>query len=168
MSNLFSSLDKKECLTEITEKVFYILDQKDTYSITHSDSNSLYHVTVQNRTQTQSIYFLAIDHCLFDSSGIKRCDCLIHNQSIICFIEIKTVDFKGGNAARKAVKMQLEASIIYFKGTVDLSGLAIRAYMCVGRIEPTPIVSARDINDRVRFANIGAELFQGNIITLEG
>jgi len=73
---------------------------------------------------------LAIDECLFDSSDGSRADCMVFDDEVICFIELKDCKKKNIYKNRKKAKRQLIAVIKKFKEKIKLDRV-LEAYICV-------------------------------------
>lgn len=92
-----------------------------------------------NNPQQHTIYFVAIDSCLYDSSDSTRCDCALVREQ-----EIQFVEFKHGNYRRRSERIkdcipQLAATINdFFKAGILAPKSVVLAIACVGFQEEFP------------------------------
>lgn len=73
----------------IVEDYFYIKDIKNKQCIISTETD--FHLKILNRNN-QNISFLKIDKCVFDDSDKEKCDCLVANEELIYFAEIKELE----------------------------------------------------------------------------
>lgn len=59
-------------------------------------------------------HFLAVDKCLFLDSDETRCDCLVFNESVSLFIEMKENKTRARKEGRKSALKQLRQSVEWF------------------------------------------------------
>jgi len=123
----FTHIEEKSCLEIVNNKYFEILDHEINKRCYIVSENGQFKVS--NSCQKE-LNFIAIDNCLFDSSDGERSDCMIFDDKIICFIELKNCKNKNISKNRKKAKSQLISTIKFFKDKFDLD-FELEAYICV-------------------------------------
>ena len=116
MNNIVNSINYPSCCEVISENEFYIKDVKN--GKCEKTSILDYHLKISN-FNNKTIVFLKIDKCVYDDGDSKKCDCVLADESIIYFVEIKEIEkfddhFKKKNA-RSEAKKQLINTINLFK-----------------------------------------------------
>ena len=127
LKEVFPHIDKKGCLKVVNNKFFEIIDNevgKPSYII---EKNGQFKVI--NKEQ-KKIGFLAVDECLFASSDGSRSDCIVFDDDVLCFIELKHCKNKNIRQNRKKAKEQLKKTITFFTENIDFSHQK-EAYICV-------------------------------------
>jgi hypothetical protein len=140
LKEVFPHLDEKECLHKIRKKDFEIFDHEEDKKCYIIEENGQFKVLNANEKE---IGFLAVDECLFDSSDGSRADCIIFDDEVLCFIELKHCKNKNIPRNRQKAKKQLVAIIEFFQDNITLNK-KLEAYICVtcssedGAITMTP------------------------------
>lgn len=123
---------------------------------------------VFNPTQ-KAIYLLALDSCFFTDTEPKRCDCMLFDDQVICFVELKldvTSRRQGSNRLSDARK-QLGETIVFFRNklsplTKPFFSFELEAYI-VMRTNIYPRHRAGKETRRVAFLDqYGVKLFEEN------
>jgi len=140
LKEIFPHLEEKECLKFIEKEAFEIFDHKEKKRCYIIEENGEFKVV---NLEKKEIGFLAIDECIFDSSDGSRADCMVFDDAILCFIELKDCKNKNIPANRRKAKKQLIATIVFFQENMKLDRV-LEAYICVtystedGRVTVTP------------------------------
>ncbi len=116
-----------DCIESVDKKHFYIQDgvnQKPAFIV---EENGEFEVI--NNTDN-SIEFLQIDACLFNSNDTTRCDCAVYDNNTFCFIELKCIKPSAFSKNRKKAEEQLEATIKYFNDENITQNKTLEAYVC--------------------------------------
>ena len=166
----FPHCDPNQCLQVEAANKFVVIDTPAGKSTIYKGDTSLLqfpYFTVYNPAE-KNIYFLAIDECIYFAKDGKKCDFAVHDENIICFVEIKLA---AGNAnTRRAKKkdaiLQLKTSINDFTQKVNLTPLKLEACLCVGYKTAAPRTKASSQGNAKDFIdNFNTELFEGNEMT---
>ena len=140
LKNTFPHLEEKGCLQIVKKKAFEIFDHEEDKKCYIIKNNGQFKVVNSNQKE---IGFLAVDECLFDSSDGSRADCIVFDDEVLCFIELKHCKNKNIPRNRQKAKKQLMAIIDFFKKNIQLNR-KLEAYICVtcssedGAITMTP------------------------------
>ena len=142
LKEVFPHLEEKECLQFMTKESFEIFDHKEDKKCYIIEENGQFKVI---NSQKKEIGFLALDECLFDSSDGSRADCMVFDDEVLCFIELKDCKNKKQTIrkGRRKAKKQLVAVIEFFQENIKLDR-KLGAYICVtcstqdGRVTMTP------------------------------
>ena len=114
----YENIDR--CLTIISERNFGIYDYGEDSNlpckiILNGLNKDVFRVENNNQIE---INFIAIDHCILDNTGPKKCDCVLFTDSDFSFIEIKMPSsIKQRSKRKKDAYKQLESTISIFKGS---------------------------------------------------
>jgi hypothetical protein len=129
LKEVFPHLEDKECLQIITKEVFEIFDHKEDKKCYIIEDNGQFKVINKSKKE---IGFLAVDECLFDSSDGSRADCIVFDNEVFCFIELKHCKNKKQPITknRRKAKKQLIAIIEFFQEKIKI-GRKLEAYICV-------------------------------------
>ncbi len=127
LKELFPNMGEKNCFQIISEEKFEIIDNEEEKKCYILEENGQFEVI--NSTQKE-ISFLAIDECLFSSADDSRADCIIFDDEVFCFIELKHCKNKNIPKNRRKAKQQLISLIEFFKEKIDLKQ-KLEAYICV-------------------------------------
>lgn len=127
LKEVFPHLDEKKCLQIITKESFEIFDHEEDKKCYIVEENGQFKV---NNLQQKEISFIAVDECLFTSSDGSRADCIIFDDEVFCFIELKHCKNKNISRNRQKAKHQLMATIEFFKEKIDIEQ-KLEAYICV-------------------------------------
>jgi len=127
LKEIFPHIDEKRCLQFITKKVFEIFDHEEDKKCYILEENGQFKVLNSNQKE---IGFIAVDECLFDSSDGSRSDCIVFDDEVFCFIELKHCKNKNISRNRQKAKSQLIATIEFFKEKIDIKQ-KLEAYICV-------------------------------------
>lgn len=140
LKKVFPHLEEKECLQIIEKEAFEIFDHKEEKKCYIVEENGQFKVI---NSQKKDIGFLAIDECLFDSSDGSRADCIVFDDEVVCFIELKDCKNKNIPSNRRTAKKQLVATLKFFQTNIKLDR-KLEAYICVtcsstdGKVTMTP------------------------------
>ena len=142
LKEVFPHLEDRGCLEIVTQKAFEIFDHKEDKKCHIIEENGQFKVINSNQKE---IGFLAVDECLFDSSEGSRSDCIIFDDEVLCFIELKHCKNKKQliTKHRRKSKNQLIMTIEYFQKNIKMDR-KLEAYICVtcsseeGKITMTP------------------------------
>jgi len=144
LKELFPHIDEKECLQFITKPSFEILDHEEDKKCYILEENGQFKVINMNEHE---IGFIAVDECLFSSSDGSRADCIVFDDDIVCFIELKHCKNKKQliTKHKKKAKKQLIATIEFFRSNINMER-SLEAYICITctideRITMTPKAS---------------------------
>jgi hypothetical protein len=146
LKNLFPHIEKKGCLQIIEKEAFEIFDNIEEKKCIIREENGQFKVL---NTSKKEIGFIAVDECLFNSSDGSRCDCIIFDDEVFCFIELKSCKNKNISGNRRKAKSQLIATIEFFQEKIKIDK-KLEAYICVtcsrdeGKITMTPRASNGD------------------------
>ncbi|SFV58371.1 hypothetical protein MNB_SV-12-627 [hydrothermal vent metagenome] len=127
LKEIFPHIDEKRCLQFITKKVFEIFDHEEDKKCYILEENGQFKVLNSNQKE---IGFIAVDECLFDSSDGSRSDCIVFDDEVLCFIELKHCKNKNISRNRQKAKSQLIATIEFFKEKIDIKQ-KLEAYICI-------------------------------------
>lgn len=126
---LFPHILEKECWVETFDKEIEIYDHEKEKRC-YIDKKSNVEFTVKN-PHKKKINFIAIDSCLLSSSDGSRSDCMVFDDTTVCFIELKKCKRKNVKDNQKGAIDQLEAFIQFFiKENLNV-GKKLEAYVCV-------------------------------------
>lgn len=89
MNSIINQDSYPNCCEVISDDLIYIKDIKNKHCIISSEND--YHLSILNPTN-QNISFLKIDKCVYDDSDDEKCDCLVPNEDLIYFAEIKELE----------------------------------------------------------------------------
>ncbi len=112
----------------------------------------------------KTIFVTAIDNCVFFPVDGKKCDFVVYDERLFCFVELK----RGFNPSKKSQKKkeaieQLSKTISDFKQKIDFENYKLEAYPCVGYKTTIPRCSATDTSTKKRFWDLyKVELCEGN------
>ena len=160
LKEVFPHIDEKKCLQFITKEAFEIFDHEEDKKCIILETNGQFKVSNLNQKE---IGFIAVDECLFDSSDGTRADCIIFDEEVFCFIELKHCKNKNISRNRQKAKSQLMATVEFFKEKINIEQ-KLKAYICVTcftdeeRITMTP--SANNEEAQLEFEEfLDTELF---------
>ena len=140
LNKVFPHLEEKGCLQFIKKEAFEIFDHKEEKKCYIIEENGQFKVF---NSEKKEIGFLAVDECLFDSSEGSRADCMVFDEEVVCFIELKDCKNKNIPANRRKAKKQLIAVIEFFQENIKLDR-ELEAYICItcsaedGKVTMTP------------------------------
>ena len=126
-----------QCTENIDKKHFFIKDGDDQKPAFIIEKNGEFEVI--NNTDN-SIKFLKIDACIYNSNDNLRCDCAIYNDNVFCFIELKNSKRTNWKSHRESAEKQLKATILDFQNEEITQNKTFEAYMCC---------TYCDINDKI-------------------
>lgn len=89
MNSIINLKNYPKCCEIITDDFFYIKDVEKSHCIISNEND--FHLKILN-PKKQNISFLKIDKCVFDDSDDEKCDCLVANEDLIYFTEIKELE----------------------------------------------------------------------------
>jgi hypothetical protein len=170
LQNAFGAALYDNCLETINMQSFEIFDPA-------SEDGSLQekccivkwggHFQVENKTG-QWIHFLPIDGCLPMPADRKKCDFALFDDVQFCFADIKNVKTKQRQQAKQTAKLQLEATIQYFKEDLKIIfyNHKLLAIIALTFQKTYPLAKVADQDARIRFEDkYQAELYVGNQIS---
>ncbi|GAA3956602.1 hypothetical protein [Hymenobacter antarcticus] len=96
----------------------------------------------------QVFQFLAVDKCMFTDSEGKRCDCIIFNESVTLFIEMKENKARTRKEGRKSAIRQLRQSVEWFLSEGLLAELETVEVIVANGIHKRPPRFDQSIIDR--------------------
>jgi len=129
LKEVFPHLEEKGCLQFINKEAFEIFDHLEDKKCYIIEENGQFKVINSNQKE---IGFLAVDECLFDSSDGSRADCIVFDDEVICFVELKSCKNKKQliTKHRRKSKKQLIALIEFFQEKIKIDR-KLEAYICV-------------------------------------
>lgn len=154
------------CYQTITDATFEIYDCPTTSRCLISSTKPSHLLTFSvTNPSLKPINFYAIDRCLVPAHGDERCDCMISDNSTLCFIEIKELQNSNIPLAprRKKARSQLYTTITYFHSKVNLDAYNLEAYISVSGSGTRPSVLASDLSVRLKFEQIKTTIFEGTV-----
>ncbi len=171
---LFPDRSTKECLSppEYREKFVILeteLDNGKRLTVIEERIDEKQNVFHISNPSAKAIYLLALDGCFFTEIDMKRCDCMLFDDLVICFVELKLdVTSKRQRTEKlRDARKQLGLTIQYFKEqtrtlTQDFFGFELEAYV-VMRTRIYPNHRAGKIARRVHFQEeYGVSLYEEN------
>jgi hypothetical protein len=108
-----------DCITDYTAKKLRVYDHPTekrcrVRSLSEAGSEEA-DFTVINRSG-RTFHLVAVDKCLLqDSDKARRCDCIVYNPRLTCFIELKEPKKKNLAEHIKSAADQLRKSIAWFE-----------------------------------------------------
>jgi len=127
LKELFPHIDEKECLQFISKQSFEIFDHEEDKKCYILEENGQFKVINMNEHE---IGFVAVDECLFSSSDESRADCIVCDDDVVCFIELKHCKNKNIPRNRQKAKKQLITTLEFFKEQINIEQ-KLEAYICV-------------------------------------
>ena len=103
--------------------------------------------TVRN-AKGQVFHFLTVDKCIFADSEGKRCDCIVFNESVTLFIEMKENKARARKEGRKSAIRQLCQSVKWFMSEGLLAELETVEVIVANGIHKRPPRFDQSIIDR--------------------
>ncbi|MFP3592307.1 hypothetical protein [Chryseobacterium sp. SIMBA_038] len=95
MKSIFNNTNFSTCLSTITDEVFYICDDGGVGIPCRISDSTSYDFKVIN-PKNKKIDFTKIDSCVYHANDGRKCDFLLNDDTIACFIEIKSLtDFSN-------------------------------------------------------------------------
>lgn len=154
------------CLKIISDDYFYVYDSPEAAracaSLKQSEEYQNFKVTNPNH---KSIRLLATDHCLFFDDGLKKCDFILYDEAVFCFIELKAVrkdiHKKRKNAKRYAEKQLLTTIELFQEKLRDFGGRILEAYLCVGYTTARPSLLSQSQRAKRDFVKLNTKLYDG-------
>ncbi len=174
LGELFPDHSTKECLSPPEHRERFVILEAELESgkwlavigeRVEEEQNAFY---ISNPS-AKAIYLLALDGCFFTDTDMKRCDCMLFDDLVVCFVELKldvTSQRQRTDKLREA-RRQLGSTIQYFKEhietlTENLFGFELEAYV-VMRTRIYPRQRAGKEKRRVGFLEkYGTKLFEEN------
>lgn len=175
---IFDFSQHSACVETVSDKIFYIKDQKNE-PCTLSSKND-FHLIIRNEN-CNCISFVKIDKCIYKDSDGKKCDCAIFSSQKLYFVEIKELenvadlnqkkDHSKRKTVRREAKKQLVNTIKEFKksGLSDLKN-TFAVITLIPKLDEnySKIIGIKDQNSIEEFMlKTGCpNLFEGNLIDL--
>lgn len=103
---------------------------------------------IVRNAKAKAFHFLAVDKCMFTDADKGRCDCIVFNESITLFIELKENKTRARKEGRKAAIKQLCKSIKWFMNEGLLAELETVEIIVANGIHKRPPRFAQSIIDR--------------------
>jgi hypothetical protein len=166
LERVFPGITENDCLKIISDIRFYVYDSPDTEQscVTKTEPQEYQHFSVTN-PGGKSIRFLSLDHCLFFDDGPKRCDFVLYDETVFCFIELKAVRRDVHNrrkTAKRYAEKQLLAAIELFQEELkSFGGRALEAYLCIGYRTARPSILSRSQRAKRDFVKLDVKLYDG-------
>jgi len=120
-------IDFQKCQEITTKQHFFIRDGEDQQAAYIDENFGEFEII---NPKKNSLSFLKIDTCIFDSNDISRCDCAIYDENTFCFIELKCIKPKNFNKKRREAEKQLETTIVQFQQEDILQNKKKEAFVC--------------------------------------
>jgi len=127
LKELFPHIEENGCIEILLDKEFAIYDDEEDKRCYLTEENGQFIVL---NPREEKITFLSVDACLFDSSDGSRSDCIVYDEELFCFIELKNCKNKNIKANRSKAKKQLIATIDFFTKNLALEQ-KLEAYICI-------------------------------------
>lgn len=156
LQSKFSQRNVTACLDISTESVFFVGEvdpERNTPCVLQKSEGNGF--CIEN-PKGKEIYMLAVDQCFFTNrDAIKRCDALVFDEKVFCFVELKLgVQRQMADEVKEAVQ-KLGETIQHFANVLAEQDYINRnlweAYVVTSR-KPTPSLRASFQNRRERFA----------------
>ena len=115
IESAFPQVLQGNCLKSTTEPAFELFDSQvppQRCYIKHNHDQEG-HFLVKNDSR-KTIYFLAIDKCIFGDDAETHCDCALFDENVLCFIEIKDAGKRTRKEHRRKAYQQLKSTILVF------------------------------------------------------
>lgn len=103
---------------------------------------------IVRNTRARTFHFLAVDKCMFTDADGRRCDCIVFNDSVTLFIEMKENKTRARKEGRKSAIKQLCLSIEWFMAEGLLRELETVEVIVANGIHKRPPRFAQSIIDR--------------------
>lgn len=173
MKNIFNNSNFPSCLLTVTDNEFYICDDGGVGVPCRISDSSNYDFKVKN-PKNKIIDFTKIDSCVYHAADGRKCDFLLNDEKIACFIEIKSLtdfsnlwksDSKKDDALDQIIETIKKVKLKFPKiNLIDAYGI-----ICLKPNLPTFTQSIR-VAEQVRINKLLTEtgcpnLFVGNEIT---
>ena len=159
--------ETRDSFESLNAEEFFIYDEKDEGSenpVRIVDPGKKYQLTVKNENKKE-ICLVKSDKCLF-TDDTKKCDCLLFDNAIVYFIEIKTSSSSQRSKRRKDAREQLGTTInIFMENSVDLSGYKLAAVICFSSMEPRIINSASNSAKATFYETYKVKLYEMNVVS---
>lgn len=95
METIFATTNFPDCLSNINDEIFFISDDGGAGVPCRISDIGNYDFKVNNPSG-KNINFLQVDSCIYNARDGRKCDFILSDESIACFIEIKTLtDFSS-------------------------------------------------------------------------
>lgn len=159
----FPLITENHCLKIISAIRFYVYDDPDTDQICFTDQepDEYQNFRIEN-PDNKPIRFLAVDHCLFFDDGPKKCDFILYDESVFCFIELKGVKKRKRKNAKREAEEQILTTVELFQEKLEsFKGRILEAYLCVGYRTGRPSTLSRSQRAKRDFARINVKLYDG-------
>ncbi len=127
LKEVFPHIEEKECRQFITQKSFEIFDHPEDKKCYILEENGQFRVINPHQKE---IGFIAVDECLFSSSDGSRADCIIFDEEVFCFIELKNCKNKNIPPNRQKAKDQLIKTIEFLTKNIKITQ-KLEAYICI-------------------------------------
>jgi hypothetical protein len=120
LHKLFALRKVVNCLTASEERNFQIceIQQNKPVCIVADPSASGFRI---DNPREKRIHVFATDNCFFHEKDGKRCDCIVFDDTSLCFVELKLNVITHRQATQKAQdgREQLGATIKFFRDSLD-------------------------------------------------
>mgnify|MGYP003438899324 FL=1 len=128
--------------------------------------NDVHQLKVSNQLR-KNIIFVKIDKCLFhELKNEKKCDCILFDNSIVNFVEIKSTNKKGRSNARATAVLQLESTIkLLTFNEIEYSNLTKKAVICFKNDNQYPIKASQKSQQAIFKIKYNVNLVEGNLIS---
>lgn len=145
LNGLFAERLEDGCLTSSNVETLLIIEDdtdRSTFTV-FREGNSSVGFLIENPNR-KTINLLSADHCFFGESEPARCDCIVFDDTCICFAELKLNVVKRKTATNnlKTARTQLGTTIEFFKTALastspSIFDFALEAYVIMrGNVYP--------------------------------
>ena len=170
LKDAFSQIKKNSCFEILKDEEFEIYDCPEADD---SCTKGRCYIRINGQfkvinTNEKEINFLAVDKCIFfDDDKFKKCDCIVFDDAVFCFIEIKEFNTtrkvgKRRREKREASLNQVKSTIEKFKEKFEIDR-RLEAYICVKKAtEGIPATQASSSDRKLEFEEeLRTKLFDG-------
>lgn len=165
---LFANRPIKNCLDSSKAVHLVVFEDANGKTCIEELEHQTFGLHVENLNKKQ-IYLLALDHCFFKDYEDTRCDCIIFDDSCLCFVELKLNVGKYDQAteALKKARKQLGTTIQFFKTALQLKSknffnFNLEAYVVMQSTVYPRKRASRDAIFVKFLEDFGVELFEKN------
>ena len=166
LERVFPGITDKDCLNIISGSRFYVCDSPDTEhacaTLREPEEHQNFRIT---NPECKPVRFLPVDHCLFFDDGPKRCDFVLYDETVFCFVELKAVHRnvhkKRKNAKRYAEKQLLASIELFQRELKSFEGRVLEAYLCIGYRTGRPSILSRSQRAKRDFVKLDVKLYDG-------
>ncbi len=142
----FENCSINRCVESTHSNEFYVAEKEDKRCyIIYNPYPDYPNFSVLNPLGKE-ITMVAVDNCIYCSNDSERCDFVIYDDDVFCFVELKRAfDPKLIVEKRDKAINQLIETITAFNYIIDYGGRRVEAYPCVGYNKCVPQCSASNL-----------------------